>query len=133
MQTLVCMFSWRKHIRIYQATQNFIQSKSYLIRAIEIIEELKTNLKQASTSMNKLGEIYSELATSYGEVEKCERSELAGIAPQLGELYTNLKNCSYQLSHTYEQHVNIYVKYLGRNLQDVSELSKNLSQVNSSS
>lgn len=87
------------------------------------------NLKQASTNMSKLGEIYSELAISVSEVEKCERPELTGIAPQLGELYNNLKNCSYQLSNTYEKHLTIYVKYLGRNLQDVSELSKGLSQV----
>ena len=86
-------------------------------------------MKQASASMSKLAEVYSELAISYSEVEKCEREELSGIAPQLGELYSNLKNCSYQLSNTYEQHVNIYVKYLGRNLQDVSDLSKGLSQV----
>lgn len=87
------------------------------------------NLKQASSNMSKLGEIYSELSFSITEVEKCGRPELSGIAPQLGELYTNLKNCSYQLSNTYEQHMTIFVKYLGRNLHDVSELSKNLGQV----
>ena len=79
--------------------------------------------------MKKLGEIYSELATTITEVEKCERDELRNIAPRLGDLYTNLKNSSFHLSNTYEQHLNIIVKYIGRDLQVVSDVSRKLSKV----
>lgn len=79
--------------------------------------------------MRKLGEIYSDLALTISEVEKCERDELSTIAPRLGDLYSNLKNSSFHLSNTYEQHLNIIVKYIGRDLQIVSDVSKKLSKV----
>lgn len=79
--------------------------------------------------MRKLGEIYSDLSTTISEVEKCEREELRNIAPRLGDLFSNLKNCSFHLSNTYEQHLNIIVKYIGRDLQIVSDASRKLSKV----
>ena len=103
-------------------------SKSWL-RAIEIIEELKQNLKQASSNLQKLGEIYSELSAGYSEIEKCGREEISKITPQLGDLYKNLKKSVFQMSNTYEQHLNIFKKYFGRNLQDVANLSIAVCQV----
>lgn len=85
------------------------------------MEHIKSNLKQAASNLARLGDIYSQLATSFSEIERWERPELASISPQLGELYNTLKNSVFQLSNTYGQHANIFGKYFERTLQDVSE------------
>lgn len=93
------------------------------------MDGLKSNLKQAASNLAKLGDIYSQLSSCYGEIERWNRPELEHIAPKLGDLYNTLKNSVFQLSNTYEQHSNIFHKYFERTLQDVFEHSISVTEV----
>lgn len=105
------------------SANHFTRSNPISSRALESVDALKLNLKNAASNLEKLGQIYSQLSGCYTEIERWNRPELKNISPKLGDLYNTLKNSVYHLSNTYSQHSSIFSKYFERTLQDVSEHS----------
>jgi len=95
-------------------------------RAFRVIEDLKTNLKQASSNMKELGELFSNLGEGYAEVEKANQPELAKIRPSLSHLYLGLKKSVFQMSNNLEQKLNIFKRFFERSLTDISDNMANV-------
>lgn len=114
------------HLFLEDIQATFLANKSQYLKAVDTIEELKVNFKSLSSNLKKLGDMYSELSTNYSEIEKSGRAEIKQLEPPLSGLYSNLKKCVFQMSNTYEQHLNILKRYISRNLEDVKNHSANL-------
>lgn len=114
------------HVFLEEVQSSLLNNREQYAKAIDTIEELKLNYKQLTSNLKKLADIYSELSMGYYELEKSGRPEITQIVPSVSSLYSNLKKCVFQMSNTYEQHLNILKRYISRNLEDVSHHSTNL-------
>ncbi len=114
------------HVFLEDVQSTLLTNREQYSKAVETIEELKKNYKSLTSNLKTLADIYSELSMGYNELERTGRPEITQIAPSLSSLYSNLKKSVFQLSNTYEQHLNIFKRYISRNLDDVTHNSTNL-------
>ena len=58
-----------------------------------------------------MGTVYSDLSSSYTEIEKLKKDDMAVKQPCLSGLYSTLKKAVFQLSNTYEVHLTMLKKF----------------------
>lgn len=113
--------STRMHHFLEGCSPILLSHQKQVDRVFRVIEELKNNLKLASSNMKELGELFSTLGEGYAEIEKANQPELAKVRPSLSHLYLGLKKSVFQMSNSLEQRLNIFKRFFERSLTDISE------------
>lgn len=117
------------HLFLEEVYPHIISNSKQYQKATVVVEDLKTHLKQVSTDLKRLGEIYSDLFQSFGEIEKSNRPEIAQISPSVSGLYHGLKQSMFQLSNTFEQHLNNFKRFFEKNMSELNHSSEALAKV----